>query len=566
MASFDEFKSRIRISEIVGKSIALKRAGRDEHVGLCPFHPDRDPSLTVTDAKGFAHCFSCNWHGDVIDFVQQHDGLDFRQAVDKIAAIAGIDPPAQSDRQASRDPLYRANEAASAWFVSMLDGRARSYLDGRGVGQDLIERFMIGHAPNSRLALIDHLLGQGFDRKTIEAAGLAFVTDDGALVSRFVNRITFPVLNRAGRLCGFTARTLGEAKAKYINSPATPIFDKGRLLYGSAHVDRKDRTATVVLVEGAMDVIAIARSGLNIAVAPLGTAVTAYQLLDLWAMSDVPTVCLDGDEAGLRAGRRLVGSAMEILRPGKSLGFVRLPVGKDPDDIVTEGGPAAMARQLARPIPMMDFLWRFESRGMDPGSGPHEKAALHQRIREAIETVPDITVRQALFADLRSRWNGLVRDKQSPGSDFLRMPTNMTEAGLLGFLLACPDALDLVEDDLEAMAFDDSSLESCRAVMARWSMEGLGSSVGLEEYLIASGSGAAVSSIMNSVPYRNVMREGLAPEKTADAWRKACEPYFDAVEKKMAKDALRRAIESGDEDEIMRRMEIYNRGQNGERA
>lgn len=558
MATYEEFKSKIRISQIIAKSIKLKRAGRDEHIGLCPFHQEKSPSFTVNDAKGFYHCFGCNQHGDVIDFVREHDGLDFRPAVEKIAAAAGIEAPAESARSRSLAELYRANEAAAAWFRSMLDDRARGYLDHRGVGPDLIERFEIGHAPRNPTALIQAMKANGVTVQAMEAAGLVYVGEDGCIGPRFRDRITFPVRNRQGRLVGFTARAVGEARAKYLNTRATDVFDKGRLLYGASQVDRRDRSAAAVLVEGAMDVIALARAGLNVAVAPLGTACTTHQLLDLWAMSDCPLVCLDGDEAGLRAGRRLIEVAMPVLRPGKSLGFVRLPGGKDPDDIVTEEGSAAMARHLARPIPMLDFLWRFEARGIDARAEPHVKAALHQRVKEAVLPVPDAAVRQALLADIRQRWNALVRDKK-PAGGFLRMPTNMTEAGLLGYLLACPGALEVVEDDLEAMNFTDGRMESARVAMARWSMEGYAAASGLEEYLIASGQGDGVASIKNSIPYRRSVREGHDATATIDAWRSACVPYFADVEERMTRAALDQALETGDDNEILAAMSRIER-------
>ena len=350
--TLEEFKARLPLVEIVARHVRLSRRGR-EHLGLCPFHQEKTPSFTVSEAKGFYHCFGCGQHGNAIDFVMALEGLDFSQAIQRLAELTGLPAPRRDGAPAPAvdQTLYAANAAAARWFAGRLESaqgaQAAAYLAGRGLDRDTILRFGLGYAPDDRTALKRALQAEGYPETTLLEAGLLTRPDDGdASYDRFRQRVMFPIQDRRGRVVGFGGRALGEARAKYLNTAETPLFHKGELLYGLALARPAVRErGTVVVAEGYMDVIALAQAGFANAVAPLGTAVTEAQLALLWQLADEPVVCLDGDEAGLRAAHRLIERALPLLKPGKSLRFALLPAGQDPDSLLR----AARARGAGAP-------------------------------------------------------------------------------------------------------------------------------------------------------------------------------------------------------------------------
>lgn len=310
----DELRARIRLSDVVSRRVRLQKRGR-EFTGLCPFHNEKTPSFTVNDDKGFYHCFGCGAHGDAIDFEREQSGLSFREAVERLAADVGLAVPAPDPRAREREEARRGLadvvEIACQWFEERLRGPegapARAYLERRGLDQATIRRFRLGYAPDARDALIKAFSqGKGGDsaRDAIDidqliAAGLAKRPDDGrAPFDYFRGRVMFPITDRRGRVIAFGGRVLGDGEPKYLNSPDTPLFEKGRVLFGW-HVAREAaRSAgTVLVTEGYMDVIALAQAGFDHAVAPLGTALTEQQIRELWRMAPEPVVCLDGDTA-----------------------------------------------------------------------------------------------------------------------------------------------------------------------------------------------------------------------------------------------------------------------------
>jgi DNA primase len=355
----DAWKARLPIVEIIGRYVDLKKDGH-EHKGLCPFHQEKTASFTVSEAKGFYHCFGCGQHGNAIDFVMAVEGLDFAQALQRLAELTGLPPP---DRGLDAAPpvdqtLYAANAAAARWFAGRLESaqgaQAAGYLAGRGLDRDTILRFGLGYAPDDRGALKRALQAEGYaEAMLLEAGVLARPEDGGASYDRFRQRVMFPIHDRRGRVVGFGGRALGEARAKYLNTSDTALFHKGELLYGLtlARAAVRER-GTVIVAEGYMDVIALAQAGFANAVAPLGTAVTEAQLALLWQLADEPVVCLDGDEAGLRAAHRLVERALPVLKPGKSLRFAVLPVGQDPDSLLRAAGREALVRRLDEALPL----------------------------------------------------------------------------------------------------------------------------------------------------------------------------------------------------------------------
>ncbi len=344
----EEIKNRVSVSDIVGQKVKLTRRGR-EFVGLSPFKNERTPSFTVNDEKQFYHCFSTGKHGTVFDFLMETEGLGFPEAVECLAARAGIQVPAQDPRMQEKEEknasLIDICEMASVYFKTRLGGatgrEAYEYLVKRGLDDKLIQSFGLGYAPADRVGLTRHLRDQGIADKDIIEAGLAVQPEGRSdLIDRFRDRVMFPIKDSRDRIIAFGGRALeASVPAKYLNSPETPLFHKGRVLYNFAKARQSAfDTKTLLVVEGYMDVIGLARGGFNNAVASLGTAVTEEQISLLWRLVEEPVLCLDGDEAGLRAAYRVIDRALPLLKPGYSLRFAVLPQGKDPDDLVREGG------------------------------------------------------------------------------------------------------------------------------------------------------------------------------------------------------------------------------------
>ncbi len=340
----DELRARITLSTLVQRSVKLTRAGR-EWKGCCPFHDEKTPSFYVNDQKQFYHCFGCGAHGDAISWMVDQQGLQFMDAVKELAAMAGMEVPAPDPVMArkaeARATLIDVTEAAQKFFVEALSGptggAAREYLQRRGFSPQIMAEFGFGWAPDDRQALPRALPAFGEDM--LEGAGMRAANEQGERYDRFRGRVMLPIQDACGRVIAFGGRILDkrDGVAKYLNSPDTDLFDKGRTLYNLHRAAPAARqSGRVVVVEGYMDVIALAKSGIRDAVAPLCTALTEMQLELLWRMVEVPVLCFDGDAAGQRAAMRAIARALPMLAPMRSLGIVRLPAGLDPDDLIKQ--------------------------------------------------------------------------------------------------------------------------------------------------------------------------------------------------------------------------------------
>lgn len=413
----EELRERVAVSQVVGRRVKLNRRG-GEHTGLCPFHSEKTPSFTVSDPKGFYHCFGCGAHGDVISFVRETEGLDFRDAVERLAAEAGLPVPQESPREQAearqRADLRDVMQLACGWYTTQLaqpvGAPARDYLAARGLESVTLGEFRLGFAPSDRGALTLDLAAHQITVEQLVAVGLVKPSDTGNR-DYFFNRITFPITDRRGNVIAFGGRGLGDAKPKYLNSPDTELFHKGRVLYNLARAAPAARTTgTIIVAEGYMDVIALAQAGFANAVAPLGTALTESQLAELWRHADEPLVCFDGDNAGQRAAMRAVSRALPGLTPGKSLRFVPLPTGQDPDDLIKAGGPQAMTGALNAAVPMVDFLWHHEVAAR-PLDTPERRADLEQRLENHVTTIND----RAVAFQYRGEFRARLRRLTSPG-------------------------------------------------------------------------------------------------------------------------------------------------------
>ncbi len=390
--------------------------GKGDFWACCPFHQEKSPSFHVDDRKGFYYCFGCQAKGDALSFLRDHDKLSFMEAVEELARIAGVSVP----REARADPEAEARRRTQTRLVDWMEAAAqfyrnrlrvaaaqgaRGYLERRGLSAAIIAQFGLGYAPPERTALRDHLLGEGAAVEALVEAGLLAMPDDGsAPYDRFRDRIMFPIRDGRGRCIAFGGRALSaQARAKYLNSPQTPLFDKSRTLYNLDRArEASGRSGALIVAEGYMDVIALSQAGFAQAVAPLGTAVTAEHLAAMWRIVDEPVMALDGDKAGLAAAQRLIDTALPLLSAGKSLRFALLPPGKDPDDVIREGGPAAMQAVLDAAEPMAVLLWRRETEGVVFDS-PERRAALDRRLRAALSKIADEGLRAHYRADLAAR-------------------------------------------------------------------------------------------------------------------------------------------------------------------
>lgn len=415
----DEIRARVPLSRVIGRKVVwdLRRSNqaRGDWWAPCPFHGERTASFHVDDQKGFYYCFGCHAKGDALTFLREAEGMGFLEAVELLAAEAGLPMPERDPRQAQRadrrGELVEVMEQAVRWFRMQLGAgaaaEARAYLDRRGLDGAACERFGIGYAPDQRQGLFNALRAKGIAESLIVEAGLAAKPEDGgAPFDRFRGRITFPIRDARGRCIAFGARAMDpNARAKYLNSPETPLFDKGRNLYnvGPARA-AVAKGRPLVVAEGYMDVIALVRAGFEGAVAPLGTAITEEQLRLMWRVSPEPVIALDGDSAGLRAAMRLIDLALPLSGPGQALRFAFLPEGLDPDDLIRARGAGAMQAVLDDARPLVDLLWRRETEGRVFDS-PERKAALDRALGEAVARIPDKDTREHYFATLKSlKW------------------------------------------------------------------------------------------------------------------------------------------------------------------
>jgi len=482
----DELRARIGLASVIGRRVRLQRKGR-EHQGLCPFHNEKTPSFTVNEAKGFYHCFGCGAHGNVFSFVMKIEGLNFHEAIERLAAEAGLEMPkptpeaaAAAARQAS---MIEVVEAACTLFEAELGSAegaaARTYLEERGVSPQSRDRFRLGYAPDRRSFLAARLTAQGIKLEQLIEAGLAKNDErSGRLVEYFFGRIIFPITDRRGRVVAFGGRRIGKEGPKYLNSPDNTLFHKGELLYNLTAAQKAIRGGgqALLLVEGYMDVIALVQAGIETVVAPLGTAVTEGQLALAWRLADEPLVCLDGDAAGRHAARRLAKRALPLLKPGKSLNLVFLPEGEDPDSLLRTASTQALRERLHAHMPLASFVWEHATASGLPQT-PERWAALRSELMATAGRIEDPSVQKGYRSFLLDRyynalrqghrahgWRPPVPDKR--GRHLVKpMPEGQChrqEREFLAILLNHPEAASPHLEELAALTFSIRTLESLK--------------------------------------------------------------------------------------------------------
>ena len=578
----EEIKSRVRLSDVIGKTVKLKRQGR-EYAGLSPFTKEKSPSFFVNDDKGFWHDFSSGKHGDLIGFLQEVERLTFVEAVERLAAEAGVPLPSP-DPQAARAEEKRKGlqdwlELAGKWFEANLrrppGKEARAYLAKRALPEDQWARFGLGYALAERTALRDSLVQRGAKPSDLVEAGLLIAPEGGGQpYDRFRDRIIFPITDARGRIVSFGGRAMNpDDKAKYLNGPETTLFHKSRMLYGLPEARRLlsagDADAPLVVVEGYMDVIACQRAGIA-AVAPMGTALTEEQMEILWRLSPEPTLCFDGDKAGLRAAYRSLDRALPQLKPGRSFKFALLGGGQDPDDVLREKGALVLRDLIGQTKPFVEVLFDRETEA-EPLDTPERRAGLKSRLRNAASSIQDKDLAEQYRAELLRRFDGLFPREapsgrpQAPwrrgGIVTLQAPTaegraaayklsqaldSMSAAILLG-AIEDPSRLDDHLEGLEQELFAHPELQRLanEIIRLRLASDTLDSE-SLKRHLAHTGFGALLREIE-----RAALKSGapfLAQEKTLADARALWSQAFEALARLSA---LERALASGKSEDLL---------------
>ncbi len=423
----DQVRARVNLSSVIGRHVQWDRrktnAGKGDFWACCPFHTEKSPSFHADDRKGRYHCFGCKASGDIFTFLVEKQGMRFGEAVEQLAAEAGLPVPQLTEQEVQREEkrrsLYDVMDLAQAFFVKELQGargaKARGYLADRDLSAAIQQQFGIGYAPDDRSALRSHLADKGVDVAEMAEAGLVISGDDVPVAyDRFRDRVMFPIRDGRGRVIAFGGRALrADVPAKYLNSPETPIFSKGEVLYNfdkaraAAH-----QKANIIAVEGYVDVIAMTRAGFAETVAPLGTALTENQLAILWRSAPEPILCFDGDSAGQKAAYRALDLALPLLSPGHSLRFAFLPDGKDPDDLLRSDGAPAVKAVIDQAQGLADVLWS-RALSQNDRATPERKAAFERDLRLQVTTIKDEGVRRHYLDDLRTRFEILRRGPEA---------------------------------------------------------------------------------------------------------------------------------------------------------
>ena len=611
-AFLEELKSRVRPSDVVGKHVKLRRQGR-EFAGLSPFTNEKTPSFFVNDQKGFYHCFSSGKHGDAISFLMEVEGLSFPEAVESLAGMAGMELP-KADPEAAARASARAEKAkvlvdwmelAQSYFQRSLMGEAgreaRAYLKERGLDGGAVRAFGLGFAPNRYDGLKRELTREGAEVAELLEAGLLVEPEDGdrdpsrSSWDRFRDRIMFPIHDARGRLVAFGGRAMSrEARAKYLNSPETPLFRKRELLYNyhrarPVAADPKSDARGLIVVEGYMDVIALARAGFGQAVAPLGTALGEAQLHLLWRAGEEATLCFDGDAAGLRAAHRSVEEALPHIRPGRSLRFAMLPEGQDPDDLVRAqglaGGREAMRGVFERAVPLVDMLWQgLEERAAT--DTPEGRAALKASLFEQLKTIGDEEVRAQYRTELLARFDaahgwqarrGRRDTATAPRRPDRRMKASVSpqathdgqERRIAGAVVAFPELLERVDAEFFALEFRSALARDLQAaILAYWRQNLPVDKLKVRAHMQAEGLGDHLAQL--AVKRRDtaiaVGGEGADPDTRTALWRELVQSLAGQDAQSQRRDTRSRMAETlrGDDASGLQRAMRARRLSSGE--
>ena len=474
----EDLRQRVPLSDVVGRRVKLSRKGR-RHSGLCPFHAEKTPSFSVVDDDGFYHCFGCGVHGDAISFLREMDGLEFMEAVERLAEMAGLAVPSTVPQDLATSRQRKATleilEETTLFFEAamQLDGgrNATHYLKQRRLDSAIVKTYRIGYSP--RMGLRAALKDKGFSDDDMLAAGVIRKSDrDGSLYDYFRDRVMFPIENRQGKVIAFGARALGDVQPKYLNSGEGPTFSKKAVLYGWVQArEGLRRNLPLVVAEGYMDVIAIHRSGAAAAVAPLGTALTPEQIALLWKLHDEPVLCFDGDAAGQRAQTRALERILPLLEPGRSVRLAALPQGIDPDDLIAASGPEGFRKLISTARSLVDSLWEQTQAEFDIRQ-PEARAQFWQAVRGHVRSIGNNQVRSAYGDEIESRIAAMRNQIRGISSMVAPRRAFRPQTGLINrhravvaLLLAHPSLVSANFEALLMLDSGDQTLESLKKAL-----------------------------------------------------------------------------------------------------
>jgi len=547
----DTLRSRLSIAEIVGEKVKLTRKGR-EFIGLCPFHHEKTPSFTVSEEKEFYHCFGCGAHGDAIRFLMEASQYTFIEAVKELAGRAGLSLPADISREVEEPqedltPLRQSLHEANLWFHKNLFlakyGDALRYAERRGLTRETLKKFSLGYTPDGYHILETYLKEKGIPEEALLKAGLSVKREENASpYDRFRGRLMFPIHDTKGQVVAFGGRLLDKGEPKYLNSPETLLFSKGKLLYGYFFAKEKAPTDPLIIVEGYMDVISLHQAGYKGAVAPLGTALTEDQILLAWRLSPEPILCFDGDAAGLKAAARAAERVLPLLKPGYSLRFSILPQGEDPDSLVQKD---TIFKNLLRDAnSLLDTLWMFLTHGKTFNT-PEQKAALQKQCTHWEQAIQN--------ADIRKSYHYAFKDlffKNIIGKKELKKPVSSLKMGninflfiherlLLAILINHPNLLDETSDDLASLEFKEARFHGVRDTILRFYADGAHNEINLKDYLIREGFESEVDAVLSpQVLIHGAFAKSLASLEEARAgWRE----IFNRIQRTLSKNDLKAA-------------------------
>jgi len=556
----ERLRSHFLISEVVGKRVPIKKHGR-EYQGLCPFHNEKSPSFTVNDEKGFYHCFGCGAHGDAIEFVRKFDRLSYPETIETLARDAGIPLPKPTEEEYHRTEmektLYDVMEAACQWFERQLTAtagiHALDYVEKRGLKPETVRMFRVGYAPEERMGLHQHLLKAGFPQSQQAEAGLIIVPEVGAPYDRFRGRVMFPIRSSSGKVIAFGGRLLvastgAKTLPKYLNSPETPLFKKGEVLYNLDLAKKSAREGNLaVVMEGYMDVVSTAQSGISYALATLGTAVTPEHLRLLWQLAKEPVMCLDGDAAGQRAMMRAAEVALPLLKPGYALRFALLPKGEDPDSYVQKHGKTAFEKLLMGSQRLSQVLWETVSPQFQTDL-PEGRAELDDALKKLAAKITDPTVRGHYASYFRKMlWEkssaGPQRGNTGRSPHVERMAMQHHSAALekaarqlLSLLIACPALLhkSQVEETLSRLEVRGMQMEALRdALLAVHHHIDIDDREAFAAYLRTSLHEELPAAL--KLPYADVM----TVESAMPLWQETLGAYQDELELEKLEETLK---------------------------
>jgi DNA primase len=461
----DELLTRVDIVDVIERRVPLKKAGR-EWTACCPFHNERSPSFYVSPQKQFFHCFGCGAHGSAIKFLMDYDRLDFPDAIEELAQSAGLKVPYEGNRddkpREDRSDLYTLLDEAASFYQRELGNspEATSYVDRRGLDEDIVKRFRIGWAPAGFDGVMKALGTNDRRRQLLNEAGMVASNERGNKYDRFRERVMFPILDRRGRVIAFGGRVLSsEQSPKYLNSPETPLFHKGKELFALWQVKQANQTVTrIMVVEGYMDVIALHQAGLPIAVATLGTATTPEHAEVLFRTAPDVYFCFDGDRAGKAAAWRALESVLPRMRDGRQAHFLFLPDGEDPDTLVRKEGKDGFEKRMKESMPMSEYFFEELSRDVDV-SRLDGRARLAERARPLIAKLPDGAFRDLMGQELERRTGAkaVLEPEPAPARQNQARPANVQRSlvrSAITLLLAQPALADEVEPPYAFLRLD----------------------------------------------------------------------------------------------------------------